>query len=52
MKWDHIFDIVKPFPTVHSFDVTGGLKRQNITVNKMYHMADKFYRSIGNNNIG
>lgn len=47
MKWDGILNLVTPFPDVEPFDVTNGMKKKNMTVMDMFHLADHFYRSIG-----
>ena len=45
--WDHIFDLIKPFPNTSTIDVTKNLRAQNYTVQKMFELAQSFYISIG-----
>lgn len=47
MKWDGILDLVQPYPKVGGFDVTEGMKEQNMTTHQMFVLADNFYQSIG-----
>jgi len=47
MDWSNIFDMCKPYKNITAFDVTEGMKTKNFTVNKMFHLADEFYRSMG-----
>lgn len=47
MKWDGILDIAEPYPKIGGFAVTKGMLAKNITVHKMFVLADEFYRSIG-----
>jgi peptidyl-dipeptidase A len=46
-QWDDIFDIVAPYKTKASVDVTDEMRRQNYTPDKMFHSADEFFQSIG-----
>ena len=45
--WDHVFDLIKPFPNASTIDVTKNLRAQNYTVQKMFELAQSFYISIG-----
>ena len=45
--WDHVFDLIKPFPNTSTIDVTKNLRAQNYTVQKMFELAQSFYISIG-----
>lgn len=45
--WDHVLELIKPFPNTDSLDVTKNLRAQNYTVQKMFELAQSFYISIG-----
>ena len=45
--WDHVFELIKPFPNTSTIDVTKNLRAQNYTVQKMFELAQSFYISIG-----
>ncbi|CAL1542879.1 unnamed protein product [Lymnaea stagnalis] len=49
--WDNIFKYVVPFPNKTSADITGQMLKQNYTVEKMFHLAESFYVSLGLRNM-
>lgn len=47
-EWEEIFDIVAPFPNATSnYDVTKALIDQKYTPDRMFHLAEQFFMSIG-----
>jgi len=46
-SWNNIADILRPFPTKPSINVTGEMIRQGWTPRKMFEKADDFFQSMG-----
>jgi len=46
-SWNHISDMLKPYPKKPSIDVTDEMKKQNWTPKIMFDKADEFFQSIG-----
>lgn len=47
MTWSNLYNDIKPYKEIEDYQVTAGLKKKNITVMKMFHLADEFYQSMG-----
>jgi len=46
-SWSNIADILKPYPSKPSINVTGEMIRQGWTPTKMFQKADDFFQSMG-----
>ena len=46
-SWNNIADILKPFPSKPSINVTGAMQEQGWTQKKMFEKADEFFQSMG-----
>ncbi|CAG5056266.1 unnamed protein product [Parnassius apollo] len=46
-NWKSIMDLVMPFPSSPSLDVTSEMLRQGFTPLRMFQMAEEFYTSMG-----
>ena len=46
-SWNHISDMLKPYPKKPSIDVTDEMKKQEWTPKIMFEKADEFFQSIG-----
>ncbi|XP_068622266.1 angiotensin-converting enzyme-like [Battus philenor] len=46
-NWKSIMDLVMPFPTSPTLDVTAEMLRQGFTPLRMFQMAEEFYTSMG-----
>ena len=46
-SWNHISDMLKPYPKKPSIDVTDEMKKQEWTPRIMFDKADEFFQSIG-----
>ncbi|CAH2056638.1 unnamed protein product, partial [Iphiclides podalirius] len=46
-NWKSIMDLVMPFPTAPTLDVTPEMLRQGFTPLRMFQMAEEFYTSLG-----
>uniref|UniRef100_A0A915K016 Angiotensin-converting enzyme n=1 Tax=Romanomermis culicivorax TaxID=13658 RepID=A0A915K016_ROMCU len=46
-EWVNLMDVLVPYPKKSRIDVTDQMKLQNYTVEKMFHVADQFFQSLG-----
>ena len=46
-QWTNILDIVVPFPSVDTYDVTDTMVAQGFTPTRMFRLAEEFFKSIG-----
>jgi peptidyl-dipeptidase A len=46
-EWNNIFELVKPYDVKLDLDVSGALKKQKYTPEKMVRSAESFYTSLG-----
>ncbi|XP_041460863.1 angiotensin-converting enzyme-like [Lytechinus variegatus] len=46
-KWGQIYDLLTPYPGHGVVDVTEEMQKQKWTVNKMFHAANDFFKSLG-----
>nr|CAI5847698.1 unnamed protein product [Callosobruchus analis] len=46
-SWEHLRDLVEPFPKAGQMDVDAQMKKQGYTVLEMFKKSDEFYQSLG-----
>uniref|UniRef100_A0A3P9MNP1 Angiotensin-converting enzyme n=1 Tax=Oryzias latipes TaxID=8090 RepID=A0A3P9MNP1_ORYLA len=46
-KWNHIYDLMIPFPNKPNLDVTDEMVRQGYNVTHMFRVAEEFFTSLG-----
>ncbi|XP_023805353.1 angiotensin-converting enzyme [Oryzias latipes] len=46
-KWNHIYDLMIPFPDKPNLDVTDEMVRQGYNVTHMFRVAEEFFTSLG-----
>jgi peptidyl-dipeptidase A len=46
-SWDHLSDILRPYPAKPDVDVTEEMVKQGWTAKKMFEKADEFFQSMG-----
>ncbi|CAH1994103.1 unnamed protein product [Acanthoscelides obtectus] len=46
-SWEHLRDILEPFPNAGQMNVDAEMKKQGYTLLEMFKKADEFYQSLG-----
>nr|CAH7715323.1 unnamed protein product [Callosobruchus chinensis] len=46
-SWEHLRDLVEPFPKAGQMNVDAQMKKQGYTILEMFKKSDEFYQSLG-----